>query len=84
MIAAGVRTIVERHHILAGVVWLDQTPVASVESVHCAADPGGVWIVLRPGRDYGLIDRASGHLYVSALVGTLIEVAYTILDEDVP
>lgn len=82
MLATAVRTIVEQHRILAGVVWLDH-PVASIKSVWCAADPEGIWVLLRPGRDYGLIDRASGHLYVSALAGTLIEVEYT-TDEGQP
>lgn len=77
MIAEDVRTIVEQHRVLAGVVWLDHPPVDAITAVWCAVNPDGIWVLLRPGRDYGLIDRASGHLYVSALVGTLIEIEYT-------
>jgi hypothetical protein len=74
----GDRTIVERHHVIAGVLWLEHTPVRSVEQVRCASDPEGIWITLRPGRDYGILDAESGHLYVAALVGTLVEVTYTL------
>jgi hypothetical protein len=72
------QTITEQHHVIAGVIWLHHAPVRTVEHVRCAADPEAVWITLRPGRDYQIIDAESGQLYVSALVGTLVEVTYTI------
>lgn len=75
------RLITERHRVIAGVIWLDHAPVASVETVRCAADPEGVWILLRPGRDYRIVDADGGQLSASALVGTLVEVVYTREDE---
>lgn len=69
--------IVERHHVLAGVVWLNEGPVRTIERVRCAVDPEAVWFTLRPGRDYQIIDAEGGQIYVSALIGTLIEVTYT-------
>ena len=70
--------ITERHRVLAGVIWLDHTPIASVDRVRVAADPEAIWITLAPGRDYGVINAEAGHIYVSALVGTLVEVTYTV------
>lgn len=69
---------VEVHHVLAGVVWLNHAPVLSVEHVRCAVDPEAVWITLRPGRDYGIVDAEGGQIYVSALIGTLVEIEYAI------
>lgn len=74
------RAITERHDVIAGTIWLDQMPIRSIEHVRCAVDPEGVWITLRPGRDYGIVDAEHGQLYVSALVGTLVEVTYTMQD----
>jgi hypothetical protein len=71
-------TVTEQHYVLVGVIWLNEAPIRTVEYVRCATDPEGVWIVLRPGRDYSIIDAEHGQLYVSALVGTLIEVTYTV------
>ena len=70
--------ITERHRVIAGVIWLDHAPIATVETVRNASDPDGVWITLRPGRDYRVVDAEGGQLYVAALVGTLVEVTYTI------
>ena len=70
--------VIERHRVIAGVIWLNQAPVETVETVRCAADPEAIWITLRPGRDYRIVDAEHGQLYVSALVGTLVEVVYTV------
>jgi hypothetical protein len=70
--------IVERHHVIAGVIWLHAAPIRSVEHVWCAADPEATWITMCPERDYQIVDAEGGQLYVTALVGTLVEVAYTI------
>src|SRR5262245_27978970 len=71
------QTIVERHRVIAGVVWLDHAPIRSIAAVRMASDPEAVWITLRPIRDYGIVDAEGGSIYVSALVGTLVEVTYT-------
>ena len=71
------RAITERHYVLSGVIWLNRAPIGSVDTVRVAADPEAVWITLHPGRDYGIVDAEGGQVYVSALVGTLVEIAYT-------
>ena len=70
--------ITEQHYVLAPVIWLEHAPIRSVDNVRVAADPEAVWITLRPGRDYSITDAEGGQVYVSELIGTLVEITYTV------